>query len=322
MSSTLNFRTAEEWLSLDLTADESEIVIGSRDQPTIRSFTKNIVEGGEKEFKTTVMKRMMMGLSSGQTVFAQLPAPRAFKVVYVHGELSPAEIQERTRAAAQGLPRPLDKFWQGKDLKINLCTALGQQALKQLVQAYAPEVLVLDPWQSFIPGCDENEFKDVSKATHFLDQLIEDHKITLFLVTHTGKDRNRGTRGHSSLAGWRDTLIRLDRKGKNLVEVKIEPRWAAPVPPFNLKFEKGTVWPTEDDSLTKQAAQIRDLVKERGGRCKKEDIGNALNLGADALRKALARAKDQGALALAGEEVLLPDHAETFRQLEATFTGG
>ena len=315
------FLTAEQWLSLSTEVEENQVVFGSPSQCIVRPFTKNLVQGAEKTFKTTLMLRLMLGLSSGVTVFPQLPVIRPRKVLYVHGELSPPEIKERTVAAVQWLNRPLENFYQGRDLKIHLATEAGQNTLKNLVNRFGPEDLVLDPWQGFIPGLDENEFKDVSKATHFLDELIEELKVTIYLVTHTGKDQSRGTRGHSSLAGWRDTLFKLERK-KQLLTVTVEPRWAAPIEPFTLEFRDQTLWPTEKTEFAPQVEKIRTFLRSQEGEASKADLGTVLGLSGDSLRKALKRAEAANAIVIAGENIRLPEtHQKIVDEMSALASG-
>ena len=299
--------TAEQWLDFPTGTDEKRIVIGSTTQPTIRTQTKNLIEGTEKSFKTSFLLRLMLGLSCGTTVYSPLPVIRARKVLYIHGELSPPEIKERTKSAVEGLS-PLNNFFQGRDFRAHLIESAGQAVLRRLIEKVNPDDLVLDPWQSFIIGRDENEYKEISIACRFLDRVIEDHKLTVYLPTHTGKDPRRGTRGHSVLAGWRDTLIRLKRaKTESKVSVTVEPRWAAPLDPFTLKFEQGTLvdpgYPI--CSFTKQAEAIRQIIISQNGKATRDEVGRALGLGADALRQALKRAADSGAVTLTGEEVTL-----------------
>jgi hypothetical protein len=303
------FFNIEEWLDASFDLEENEIIFGTTKQAIIRPFTKNLIEAPEKAFKTTFMLRAMIGLALGKTFFPKLPVLRSRKVLYVHGELSPPEIQERTIASVQDLPRPLNgNFIQGRDLHIHLIEGGGQRILKNLVKTMQPDDLVLDPWQGFIPGFDENEFKDISRATHFMDQLIEELKVTIYLVTHTGKDHSRGTRGHSSLAGWRDTLIRLDRK-KNIIEIKVDPRWAAPFE-FNVEFKDGTLWATDKDQFSPQTSKVYKFLKESQGRATRQEIGAYLQLDKTALRMALSRASTEGAIVLDGGLVYLPGEWE------------
>ena len=304
MSKSAISHTAEEWLALDFLTDQSQIVAGTPEQAIIRVGTKNVIEAPEKSFKTTFMLRFMLGLSCGKTVYPLLPVPTKRKVLYLHGELAPAEIQERTRAASAGLLRPLDNLVECRDISMHFKQPTGREAITEAISKHQPNDVVFDPWQAFITGEDENQFKDVSEALHFIDGLIDKFKITVFLVTHVGKDRSRGTRGSSCIAGWRDTLIKLTREKNNTIKVTVDPRWAAPLAPFHLKFDNGTLWPAEH--LTGQTAQIRQYVEQQGGRAAKQAIRDAIAFATpEAFRKALERAEKAGAIIRDGDYVTL-----------------
>jgi hypothetical protein len=311
--------SAQEWLDTDF-PESSDPVIGSPRNCIVRPLTKNIIQGSEKSYKTTFTMNLMLGLSNGSTVFSQLPVPRHRKVLYLHGELNDPEIQERTKAAIAEITglvpkqKLLTNFLQGRGLRehagavcrVNFCDSRGQKTLRSIVEDYRPDVLVLDPWQEFITGYDENSFKDVSLATSFFDEVIEDYKLTVFLVTHTGKDRGKGTRGHSLIAGWRDNLVKLDRNGKgNTVKVEVQPRSIAPMESFNLKFDKWALLPAS--GLTPQVQKIADFLRENNGHATKAKLGMHLGFGtkSDALRKALSRAAEAGAVQTNGETVTL-----------------
>jgi hypothetical protein len=83
----------------------------------------------------------------------------------------------------------LDNFISGRDFNVNLCNPAGQAELEDLVEAHRPEVLFMDPWQQLIVGYDENLAKDVGPALKFLDGLIAQYELTIFLDVHTGKDK-------------------------------------------------------------------------------------------------------------------------------------
>ena len=167
--------SAEEWLTTDFRVEESEILIGTPEHAIVRPLTKNLIQAPEKAYKTTFLLRLTLALSIGDTVFPSLPANGSHRVLYLHGELAPAELKERLQEAARELLRPLDQFFQGRSLSASLVTDQGRGAIRELVEQYRPKVLVIDPWQSFIAGADENSFKEISAATKFLDMLISDH---------------------------------------------------------------------------------------------------------------------------------------------------
>jgi hypothetical protein len=295
---------ADDWANID-PSSEGDPIIGPSENPVVRSLTKNLIQAPEKAFKTTFLMRFLLGLSSGETVFLPLPVLRRRRVLYLHGELAVSELRERLQAAANGLKGPLDAFFQGRSLTANLVSAEGQKAVEELVLEYRPEILVFDPWQSFIAGADENSFKDVSSATRFLDKLIAEHGLTIFIVVHVGKNPKRGARGHSLLSGWRDTKIDLKRDG-NKVTVNVEPRWAKPPDRMTLMFNEGTLVELGPAVWSEQAKDIRCFVLSSGGKISREELGLRMNLYDSALRMALKRAQDCGAIVLDSDSVTLP----------------
>jgi len=296
--------SAEDWLKADFRVKESEVLVGSIDNPLVRPQTKNLIQAPEKAFKTTFLLRLALGISTGETVFSSLPIKTARKVLYLHGELAPPELKERLQEAANGLGRPLDNFFQGRTLDANLITADGQRTIFDLGKEHQPDVLVLDPWQSFIAGADENSFKEVSVATSFMDRLIADSEVTIFMAIHLGKDHSRGARGHSTLAGWRDTLFTLKRNN-NTLNVKVEPRWASPPDDLKLTFQDGTLWEGDGPAWTKQAEEIRKLLLANGGKLFRKALAFGLHLDDSALRMALKRAQARGAIQVDGDVVTI-----------------
>jgi hypothetical protein len=199
---------------------------------------------------------------------------RPRRVLYLHGELSIAEIKQRTVAASIELSGPYTNFFQGRAVEAHLLNDPGQKVLEELINEYRPDDLVLDPWQSVIAGYDENSFKDMSRATKSCDYLIDTYNLTLWIPIHQGKVHQRGARGHSTIAGWRDTRIVLSRSGAN-VNVQVEPRWASPPPVFALHFDRGTMWPAGEASFGGQTGEIRLFPQEQRKQSPKEPTSTA-----------------------------------------------
>src|ERR1700730_16496986 len=132
--------SAEQWLTAEFSVEESEVLIGTTENALVRPLTKNLIQAPEKAYKTTFLLRLTLGLSSGETVFISLPVYRPQRVLYLHGELNPAELKERLRDAAQGLSRPLEQFFQGRSLTASLVTDEGRGVSEKLVQEYKREV--------------------------------------------------------------------------------------------------------------------------------------------------------------------------------------
>jgi hypothetical protein len=86
--------TLHEWSCVEFDSDDVPI-LGTSQNAVVRPGTKNIVEAAEKSFKTSLLYPLALGLACGETVYSELPVSRAYKVLYLHGELSKREIAER-----------------------------------------------------------------------------------------------------------------------------------------------------------------------------------------------------------------------------------
>jgi len=156
-----------------------------------------------------------------------------------------------------------------------------------------PYVIIFDPWQEFISGHDENSFSSQSQATRFLNTLIDKCGATLFLQMHQGKDPYKGARGHSCIAGWKDTTLRLKRKSNELT-VNVEPRWAARFE-FKLEFKDGTMASTRAHE-SPQTTKIRAFISGEKRLVSQEQIERFLGGTADAAKKAIQRAINEKAI--------------------------
>jgi AAA domain/Bifunctional DNA primase/polymerase, N-terminal len=252
--------TAREWISYEPSQGESDSLIGTT-QAIVRPRTKNLVVAGDKSFKTTFMMRLAASLASGETCFDELPVMRSCRVAHIHAELNPSELKQRVIASVAGLPdKGLDEFIPVRDMQANLISQEGQAVIREIVQEFHPEVLILDPWQELITGFNENSDLDTGMARKFMDTLIEDYGLTIFLVQHSGRDTSKGGRGHTGLKGWRDTQFTLTRVNQSdVVKVHVDPRWDTPLS-FQLTFKDGTLHPTSI-LFTKQQQDLREFLK-------------------------------------------------------------
>jgi AAA domain len=294
--------TPKRWREVqhEMMQDKTPMLIGSPAGVIVRPSTKTIIEGAEKSFKTTLMYRQAMGMAFGHTAYSKLPVAQPVKVLYLHGELVISELDERRAAAMETIPPELldardDFFMDGRSVEAHLIRERGQTAMRTLVHRHKPGLLVIDPWQQFIEGYDENSVKDTSQATEFMDRLMfEVPGMAIFLVAHQGKDRTKGMRGHSSLAGWRDNLIRVKRKSTNDLKatVSVTPRWTMAPFDFQVRFKDGTM---VEDEFSPQTKRIREFVQAKGS-ADRADIQSFLGSSAEAAKKAIQRALEEQAI--------------------------
>jgi hypothetical protein len=283
--------SSEEWAAYDFSKDESDSLIGTETNVIIPPRTKNLVLAADKSFKTSFLLRLMASLASGTTVYDELPVTKPCKVVYIHSELNPVELKKRIIASVVDVDVQ-GRFRNIRDIRAHLIEESGQQFIVETLAKHKPDVLVLDVWQDLISGFDENSGKDTSTARAFMSSLIDTFKLTLFLVMHEGKDAGRGGRGHSGMAGWRDTIITLKRVGKSEhVHVCVEPRWGEQVT-LELTLKDGTMQPTFNLQSPQCQSLITLLKDEHPDGATPKQIAKGLGITLAAAYKVIQRADD------------------------------
>jgi hypothetical protein len=306
--------TAEEWRDYDFSAEEKDPLIatkvGAKEVSIIRPMTKNLILASEKSFKTTFLLRQMAGLAAGRTVFDSLSVKRAGRVVYFHAELAPSEIQERVTATITDLDTR-GEFVNVRDIRANLISDEGQKFIVDELAQTRPTVVVFDPWADLIAGYDESSSKDTSIARRFIDHLIATFGVTVFIVQHTGKDEKKGGRGHSGMAGWRDTLIKLKRHGEHEVTVTVEPRWGGSELTLDLVLKDG-ILVRSVEVYTKNENALRTFLKNfpEGATRKEITDGFAQSHRADTVRKMIERAIAKGIVVEQDGLIFLPEFSE------------
>lgn len=287
------FFTIAQWDGIDLT-DSSIPLIGDDIKKIVRPGTKTIIEAPEKSFKTAFLQRLVLGMSCGITTYEKLPIPAPCHVLYIHGELTPQELCERHNSAIAKIPgfQRDDHYIEGRSIDAHFISAPGQAALRKTILDNRPKVdrpyiVVLDPWQSFIAGFDENSFEFMSKATKFLDSVMVDANCSYFLPMHQGKDRTKGARGHSTIAGWKDSTIRLVRQGDIRLLVRVEPRWSEKFE-FGVEFREGTI--QEKNIFMPAVMRVRECLMKTGDWTTRDEVVRMLGGSEEGARKAIQRA--------------------------------
>jgi hypothetical protein len=79
--------------------------------------------------------------------------------------------------------------------------------------AMQPRLIVIDTLSRLMAGFDENQSKDVTAATNFMEDLSRFYECFVLFVHHTGKDESKGARGSTALFANVDTVISTSRKG-------------------------------------------------------------------------------------------------------------
>ncbi|WP_051357799.1 AAA family ATPase [Leisingera caerulea] len=112
------------------------------------------------------------------------------------------------------VPEPIDLYSDELDVH-----AIVQLAKDILGDGENPALIVIDTLARSIGGADENTGTDVGLLINRVDYIRRATGANVMLVHHTGKDIERGARGHSSLRAAVDTEIFCGKKdGQRYIE--------------------------------------------------------------------------------------------------------
>lgn len=88
--------------------------------------------------------------------------------------------------------------------------------LTQIPSGTKPVLIVLDTLSRGMAGGDESSSVDMTSAVAAIDRIRHETGAHCLLVHHCGKDKNRGSRGHTSLRAAIDSEFEVSRDGDDL----------------------------------------------------------------------------------------------------------
>jgi len=126
----------------------------------------------------------------------------------------------------RGIKRRLEAWETENNHVSNVLTVLDHVTLMDLDQAIAlassvsshcakGAVVFIDTLAQAIPGADENSGKDMGLALQAAKLIAASMDGLVVLVHHTGKDKSKGLRGHSSVHAALDAAIVVERNAQN-----------------------------------------------------------------------------------------------------------
>lgn len=70
-----------------------------------------------------------------------------------------------------------------------------------------PSLIIVDTLTRLMVGMNENETKDATMITNFMEELARYYECFVLAIHHTGKDQNKGARGSSAFYANMDTVL-------------------------------------------------------------------------------------------------------------------
>lgn len=211
--------------------------------------SKIILYGLPKTFKSLLSQQLAFCLASGAPWLGFSTSPS--RVLFIQREVGRFQFRLRTLTMGKNLVVPKTTLFWSSDFTTKVDTTAGMNHILSAINKTKSEVLVLDPFYKFLLSSDESS---VQRAIDNLDALIDQTKISIFIVAHSRKPRyDTGGKtidgGGSELRGpllemWADGLIRVQGDiATDLRQLDFELRHAPSIiPTMNIRLNRGQLW--------------------------------------------------------------------------------
>lgn len=151
------------------------------------------------------------------------------------------------------------------------------------------ELVIVDTLARALAGGDENSGQDMGMLVYHADRIRAETDAHVMFIHHSGKDKARGARGHSSLRAAVDTEIEITRDHDlNLSTITVvKQRDMELIPPLHFQLEVVTLGVNEyDEAITSCVclpANKEDLVTEH----RKTNLSDVQQIVLDALKNTI-----------------------------------
>ena len=158
-------------------------------------------------------------LNANQVFGHAIPKRARFLYVNLEGELKPRLEAIERHHPGWSFPAP-EAMFLTRPWCLNDRDSVEDLA-HHINQAGGVDVIFIDTLNRAIPGSDENLSTDMGMVIAHSNQLIELTGAAVVLTHHTGKAKERGPRGHSSLYAALDTCLMVDQVESGLRTVEL-----------------------------------------------------------------------------------------------------
>jgi hypothetical protein len=226
--------------------------------------TMLVIVGPPKSKKTFLAQNLALAIASGKS-FANFEITKPKKVLYFLAEGGYYPNRDRLQKMGAYFS---EKYME--DFMLSLFSYLpinhndDYNTMYNLIKASGAEVVVIDPLIKF-HDVDENSASQLSDVFGKIRGLINELKVSVILVHHTGKVESRGGRGSSALVGEYDSCITIHKGSDNAIKLSYDTRHTEPPVNNQICFNPDTFWFETDDG-------ILELLMEHGGSMPKKDF--------------------------------------------------
>ncbi len=187
-----------------------------------------IIYGKYKSLKSMLAARFALAVSKGDKWLGFDTKAGGIDTMYLQLEIPTPMLQERIKKmsllpSANIKPQKL-WIWTVHSLKID--TDEGFKQVDEMLTKYKPKVLIIDPIYKIVSG-DLLSTVHIQKLVDWIDMLVEKHQLSILMVHHTRKGAyeewgSDDMLGSVIFSAWADTIIKIERKQENHVQVKFD----------------------------------------------------------------------------------------------------
>jgi hypothetical protein len=179
-----------------------------------------MIAGPSGSGKSVFQLHLGAALLNGSVVFDHA-IPKRARMLYVNleGDLKPRLEAIEQHHPGWSFPAP-DAMFLTRPWRLNDRDSVEDLA-NHVNQAGGVDVIFIDTLNRATPGSDENLSTDMGMVIAHANLLINKTGAAVVLTHHTGKAKERGPRGHSSLYAALDTCLMVDEteSGMRMVEL-------------------------------------------------------------------------------------------------------
>ena len=230
---------------LSQTFPDLPYIVGSGIMPTAM---KAIMFGPPKKGKSLVLNQLAVAVIHGVSWMGFKTNPK--RVLYMNFEIGHKSWQIRLRKYCKvtGMILTDNLLLSSNLMGVRLDTPAGQAEMEKLVSIHKPHLVIYDPFKKIISSS-SNDAESVLACTDFLDKLIFNYGVSVFICHHTRKSKvaqsgvlDLGAQemtGVYHLAQWADTIISLIPLAQDKIRLEFECRCAEDIlKPINLMLNR------------------------------------------------------------------------------------
>ena len=211
-----------------------------------------------KHQKTFLAQNMAISIAFGSD-FAGFKVPEEKKVLYLNAEGGRYPNRDRIQKMCSKVNH---NMVMGYPRYLPLNRTEHYESLIEMIQEEKPDVLILDPLKRF-HDVDENSASQMGDIFGIIRNIIEEFKLSVIIIHHTGKVSSKGGRGSSVIMGEYDSCIEMTKQKDGNTSLKFDMRHVETPPAKQIRFNPDTFW-------FENQSGIVELIESAGGRMPKE----------------------------------------------------